>query len=148
MARQNAAGLELDDSIQSALGEYVGRKGIHKKELVRRVMTWFLQQSPIVQRVAMLDIDAGMEGDYANALRKMADDTRDGVVRSPEFSADQEANGQPMHIRHDADYQPGIAASEAPGGAKNRHAAKPRPGGDKAKPKTPIRRSPLQGPEE
>lgn len=56
------------------LGQWCEDRGLIQRIVVGRVLTWFMGQPPVVQRMMMGNVDPGMEIAYAKALRDLADD--------------------------------------------------------------------------
>jgi hypothetical protein len=80
MPRQIAEGYELDAEAHRIISHVADRRGMKKKEVVRRVLLWFSRQPDPIKTVALKNVDEGMESDYADALEQLADKVRQGLA--------------------------------------------------------------------
>lgn len=58
-------------SAQEVVAEFSNRKGMHKNQVVARVMGWFASQSPVIQSLIVGLVDDEMSEAYAEALEAM-----------------------------------------------------------------------------
>lgn len=71
--------VQYSKRISDAIDAAFARKKKAKLVAISAILEWFSEQHPIVQTVALREVDAGMEGYYADALRRMADQLEAGA---------------------------------------------------------------------
>ena len=79
-----------------------GSVGRSMNDAATRLLRWFCRQEDFVQTAVMSAVDRGMEGAYADALRKLADEIERGIgfnaavdhVQTPESARDQRIKGE------------------------------------------------------
>jgi predicted DNA-binding protein (UPF0278 family) len=72
--------VNVPPTVDEAFTKYIDKRGLVKKELIGRILTWWMSQPEAVRRVASLDVTEGMERAYAAALREMAKKTKPPTI--------------------------------------------------------------------
>jgi hypothetical protein len=114
--KRGTTSVELDGQSHDQINDYCERRGLKKKFVLSRLVSWFAVQPDSVKSAICDWVDAGMESAYAAALQELASAVKERAARR-DRGADQvsltreadEPEGPPTHQK-----SPGVAESQTP----------------------------------